>query len=225
MFGKPADTLIGTSFVDYLDDDGIAQSMALHDRLIEHPDEPVPTEFNVLDGDGWRWIEATWTNQLHEPAVSGFVGNLRDITDRKRANAFGSDETRVFELILSGAPVPETLHDAGVRARDLHPRRRGIHPAARSRDRRCCESRRGTEPPCRVRGARSASTRPRATSTAFLSATETRVLTDIEHEGARADLNALCLAHGLRGHVVGAHPLSRRLRVPRAVRLLPAHRP
>ncbi len=34
---------------------------------------------------------------------------------------------------------------------------------------------------------------------AFLSATETRVLSDIEHEGARADLNALCLAHGLRG--------------------------
>ena len=25
----------------------------------------------MFDGEGWRWVEATWTNQLHEPAVGG----------------------------------------------------------------------------------------------------------------------------------------------------------
>src|SRR4029079_3539237 len=55
VFGKAADTLIGTSFVDHLDADGVAQSMALHDQLIENPDEPIPTEFDVPDGDSRRW--------------------------------------------------------------------------------------------------------------------------------------------------------------------------
>ena len=97
VFGEPADDLIGTQL----------RRLPRRRRrrpepwrcttaLIEHPDEPIATEFHVSDGDGRRWIEATWTNQLHEPAVSGFVGNLRDITDRKRADAFGSDETRVL---------------------------------------------------------------------------------------------------------------------------------
>src|SRR5689334_16127537 len=109
VFGKSADDLVGTSFVDYLDEAGIAQSLALYETLLAHPDEPVPSEFNVVDGGEERWVEATWTNQLHAPAVQGIVGNLRDITDRKRAMAFGKDETRVLELILSSAPVPETL--------------------------------------------------------------------------------------------------------------------
>ncbi len=63
----------------------------------------------MFDGTEWRWIEATWTNQLHEPTVRGIVGNLREITDRKRGAAFAEVETRVLEMILSGAPVPETL--------------------------------------------------------------------------------------------------------------------
>lgn len=197
VFGRPADELIGESFADYLDDDGIAQSLALYQTLVEHPDEPVPTEFDVPDGDNRRWIEATWTNQLHEPAVRGIVGNLRDITDRKRANAFGLAETRVFEKILSGVPVPETLSSL-VRAieayipdgvgsiRLLDPETHMLRSVAAP-----------SLPPAYVEEVSGHTTVTDVE--AFLSATETRVLSDIEHEGSRADLNALCLAHGLRG--------------------------
>ena len=109
IFGRPLEELLGSSFEEFLDDDGTQQGYALYEALLEHPDQPVATEFHVFDGTEWRWIEATWTNQLHEPAVRGIVGNLREITDRKRAAAFAEVETRVLEMILSGAPVPETL--------------------------------------------------------------------------------------------------------------------
>jgi diguanylate cyclase (GGDEF)-like protein/PAS domain S-box-containing protein len=196
-FGKSAESVVGTSFTDQLDEDGVARCRALHQALLADPDAPVEAEFHVFDGDAWRWVESTWTNQLHEPAVAGFVGNLRDITDRKRANAFGHDETRVLELILSGAPVPETLSmlvralesyipDGVGSIRLLDPERRTLDPVASP-----------SLPAEYIQEVTRHTTV--ADVDAFLSATETRVLRDIEHEGARPELNALCLAHGLRG--------------------------
>ena len=34
----------------------------------------------------WRWIEATVTNMLHDPAINGIIDNFRDITDKKLAD-------------------------------------------------------------------------------------------------------------------------------------------
>jgi diguanylate cyclase (GGDEF)-like protein/PAS domain S-box-containing protein len=197
VFGASADELVGTSFRDHVDSEGAARNQELARQLVDHPDVPLSTEFRVRDGGGWRWVEATWTNQLHEPAVRGFVGNLRDITDRKRATAFGADETRVFELILSGAPVPDTLAtliraletyipDGVGSIRLLDPERLTLEPIAAP-----------SLPHDYVQQVTSYTTV--ADVEAFLSATETRVLRDIEHEGARPELNALCLRHGLRG--------------------------
>ena len=42
------------------------------------------TEFRVLRaGGGWRWIEATASNWLDDPAVEGVIVNYRDVTERK----------------------------------------------------------------------------------------------------------------------------------------------
>src|SRR5690606_3244981 len=46
------------------------------------------TEFRVRHADGsWRWMEATGTNQVDNPAVGGIVVNARDITEAKAAEA------------------------------------------------------------------------------------------------------------------------------------------
>jgi diguanylate cyclase (GGDEF)-like protein/PAS domain S-box-containing protein len=197
VFGNQPDDLVGSSFVDYLDDAGVAQSTELYQRLVEHPEEPVPSEFSVVLDGKERWVEATWTNQLHEPAVAGIVGNLRDITDRKRANAFGQDETRVFELILSGAPVPETLETL------VHALERYIPDGVgsiRLLDPETRQLRSVAAPSLPAEYVHEVSQHTTvADIEAFLSATETRVLTDIERDGARPDLNALCIANGLRG--------------------------
>ncbi len=197
LFGRPFDELMGTRFSDYLDASGVGQPQALHRALVDHPAEPVSTEFHVSDGNGQRWVEATWTNQLHEPAVRGFVGNLRDITERKRAVAFAEAETRVLELILSGAPVPETLSallraveasipDGSGSIRLLDPEHQTLDPVAAP-----------SLPDQYVREVSQYTTIEDIES--FLSATELRILRDIEHEGARPEINELCLSYGLRG--------------------------
>jgi diguanylate cyclase (GGDEF)-like protein/PAS domain S-box-containing protein len=40
------------------------------------------TRLQHADGS-WRWIEATMTNLMEDPAVRGIVGNVRDITDER----------------------------------------------------------------------------------------------------------------------------------------------
>jgi diguanylate cyclase (GGDEF)-like protein/PAS domain S-box-containing protein len=45
-------------------------------------------EMRALHTDGsWRWLEVKYTNQLDDPVVQGVVINLRDITERKEAEA------------------------------------------------------------------------------------------------------------------------------------------
>ncbi|MEO6723553.1 MAG: PAS domain S-box protein [Ferruginibacter sp.] len=47
----------------------------------------------MLHKDGsWRWLEATVTNLLHDPAINGIVDNFRDITERRLA------EEKVMQL-------------------------------------------------------------------------------------------------------------------------------
>jgi len=45
-------------------------------------------EARVRDARGtWRWLEVTWTNLIDEPSVEGIVANLRDVSERKAAEA------------------------------------------------------------------------------------------------------------------------------------------
>ncbi|MCF0041457.1 PAS domain S-box protein [Dyadobacter fanqingshengii] len=61
----------------------------------------------MLHKDGsWRWIEATITNLLDDPAVNGIVDNFRDITERKLAqDAITASEEKyrlLFETSMDG---------------------------------------------------------------------------------------------------------------------------
>ena len=59
----------------------------------------VRTEFRILDAEGdVRWVEEIATNLVDDPTVGVVVGNLRDITDRRRA-----EEAVHFQARLLGA--------------------------------------------------------------------------------------------------------------------------
>ncbi|MGC8952158.1 putative bifunctional diguanylate cyclase/phosphodiesterase [Chloroflexus sp.] len=56
----------------------------LFNKLIQHPGSSVTADFRVRHAEGgWRWIEATASNWLDDPAVQGVIVNYRDITERK----------------------------------------------------------------------------------------------------------------------------------------------
>jgi diguanylate cyclase (GGDEF)-like protein/PAS domain S-box-containing protein len=53
-----------------------------------HPGGSRTCELRARHADGeWRSLEVTWTNLYDEPSVRGMVANLRDITERKDAEA------------------------------------------------------------------------------------------------------------------------------------------
>ncbi|MGH8984353.1 MAG: sensor domain-containing protein [Acidimicrobiia bacterium] len=55
-------------------------------------------EFRMRHADGsWRWVEASATNRLDDPAVGGIVVNSRDVTTRREAE----DELRARQRELS----------------------------------------------------------------------------------------------------------------------------
>ena len=117
---------------------------------VENPTRPSASKLRVRHADGsWRWIEATWTNQLDEPAVAGHRRQLprhhRPQADRRmRASS---------ETTCARARAPR-----GAGARDAaHPPRggRGV-PGRRRRLVRLVDPdtrtlRASPRPPCRCR--------------------------------------------------------------------------
>jgi diguanylate cyclase (GGDEF)-like protein len=196
VFGEPGADLNGASFTDFLDEDGVQEGIELYDQLVAHPDQPVSTEFHVRNGTSWHWIEATWTNQLDEPAVGGIVGNLRVITERKRADDLSEAETRVLELILSGAPIPETVETLlDAVERFIPDASATVRLLDRETGRLACMSA-PTLPADYVRTIEEHTTL--ADIEEVLSATELHTVTDVGALDHRPDLAAVCRAHGLR---------------------------
>lgn len=69
--------------------DDFAAVTKVMEKVLVTPGVTIPGHTGrMLHKDGtWRWIEATITNLLHEPAVNGIVDNFRDVTDKKLSEA------------------------------------------------------------------------------------------------------------------------------------------
>jgi len=60
----------------------------MRDEMLGTPGKVVTQEYRIRHRDGsWRWVEGTISNLLHEPSVRALVVNVRDITERKLADA------------------------------------------------------------------------------------------------------------------------------------------
>jgi PAS domain S-box-containing protein len=58
----------------------------LFKKMKAAPDEKVTAQFEYKTKDGnYIWVEATGTNCMGNPAIQGYILNLRDITERRRA--------------------------------------------------------------------------------------------------------------------------------------------
>jgi two-component system cell cycle sensor histidine kinase/response regulator CckA len=86
--GGHADDYVGTVLFDRVhpeDRDGLRRDVS---RLIHDPSETIYAAFRITHLDGaTRWLEGTITNLLADPAVNAVVGNFRDITERRGAEA------------------------------------------------------------------------------------------------------------------------------------------
>lgn len=72
------------------------------------------TEFRVVDGDNWRWMEGTLANHLEDTDIRGYVLNAREVTDRKRAEIALRDRLggeQLHKQVSAALAAVSTLED------------------------------------------------------------------------------------------------------------------
>lgn len=88
VLGYQPDELVGTSAFDLVHPDDLPSLSSTFANVIDDPQAIRTVEFRCHHHDGtWRWLSATCTNLLADPAVSGVVVNSRDISRSKAIEA------------------------------------------------------------------------------------------------------------------------------------------
>ncbi len=86
ILGYRPEELIGRPSVDFVHPDDLPIVARGFKEAFEKPEVPQVTVCRCKHKDGtWRLIEGIGANQLGNPAVNGFISNMHDITERKRA--------------------------------------------------------------------------------------------------------------------------------------------
>jgi PAS domain S-box-containing protein len=88
LLGYTAGDLRGREVMDLMHPEFRAAALKLREELLRSPGKVSVDEGKMVHKDGgWRWMELTRSNLLHEPSVGAVVMNFRDITERKAAEA------------------------------------------------------------------------------------------------------------------------------------------
>jgi PAS domain S-box-containing protein len=78
----------GSQYLQLIHPEHREASIRQRDETLRVPGKVVVQEVRIRHKDGgWRWVENTISNLLHEPGIRAVVMNLRDITERKQADA------------------------------------------------------------------------------------------------------------------------------------------
>jgi diguanylate cyclase (GGDEF)-like protein/PAS domain S-box-containing protein len=83
VLGFEPEERIGIDLLEGVHPDDVDAVVVAGMNLLSTPRGSCRLEFRFAHGDGsWRWMEATLTNRVDDPAVGGFVINTRDMTER-----------------------------------------------------------------------------------------------------------------------------------------------
>ena len=104
VLGLQTQRLLGSSGFDLLNSHDPRLSRGIWAGLLLHPGQPQQISFRYGNGE-LRDIEGVATNWLNDPAVAAVVFNLRDVTERRRAEAAVQAERRRLHNVLDLLPV------------------------------------------------------------------------------------------------------------------------
>jgi diguanylate cyclase (GGDEF)-like protein/PAS domain S-box-containing protein len=84
VLGHKPEHIVGTRLADLIHVDDVARTLAALNQAMGSKQGQVTAEARVRHRDGsWRHVEFIGTDQFDNPAIGGFVLNIRDVTERK----------------------------------------------------------------------------------------------------------------------------------------------
>ena len=122
--GLSPDALIGMNSLDFLTDD--QKREVIGDATGENRNMEMRSyELAVPRYEGRTiWIEVTLTNLLDDENVRGYVINLRDITERKRAETEQRNQFQVLQALATGESLTEVMSRLALGAEEANPEAR-----------------------------------------------------------------------------------------------------
>jgi PAS domain-containing protein len=80
-------------------------------RYIENPEEIVVNQFRAMTSKGYVWFEATAKNYLNNPAISGILVIMHNVSERKKAEQALKVSNECLSLFIKHSPIHAYIKD------------------------------------------------------------------------------------------------------------------
>src|SRR2546425_2807306 len=112
VLGYEPHTLTSQSAFTLVHPDDLARVVDAFQTGLKNSHEPVALDFRFRHRDGsWKYLEAIGQSRAENPDIAAMVINVRDVTDRKRAEEDLRESEKQYRLIFDGNPTPMWVFD------------------------------------------------------------------------------------------------------------------
>ena len=105
VFGFRSDEFIGHHFSDYMAEEDIPEALRLYNHTLLHQEKNLVAEFKFKKKDGSLFDGEVHWQYYEDQAISGMIGLIRDISDRKQQERIRQENERKLlenQLFLQG---------------------------------------------------------------------------------------------------------------------------
>ena len=112
LFGTAAEERIGENCLDLVHPGDLEMALVAMISMVES-DVGTPMEIRVMTPDGWKVVEMIGATVEHEELGTCIALTIRDLTDRRKWELAGGDDTRFRALVQNGVGLTILIDNEG----------------------------------------------------------------------------------------------------------------